>query len=138
MLRSSLQEYVARLVCSSLRCSCCVSVLTSPGRQTQIVDAGVSKQALSEIESRHKDIVRLESSIKELHDMFVDIAMLVESQVQRICFPAVPCHFPFIPSSTLNFYPALFNLGSPVYSLLASDYKPALVSVSSFPAPFLS
>uniref|UniRef100_G3Q0Q7 Syntaxin 3b n=1 Tax=Gasterosteus aculeatus aculeatus TaxID=481459 RepID=G3Q0Q7_GASAC len=45
-----------------------------------IVDAGISKQALSEIEARHKDIVRLESSIKELHDMFVDIAMLVESQ----------------------------------------------------------
>uniref|UniRef100_H2LE90 Syntaxin-3 n=1 Tax=Oryzias latipes TaxID=8090 RepID=H2LE90_ORYLA len=45
-----------------------------------IVDSGISKQALSEIESRHKDIVRLESSIKELHDMFVDIAMLVESQ----------------------------------------------------------
>lgn len=47
----------------------------------QIVDSGISKQALSEIEARHKDIVRLESSIKELHDMFVDIAMLVESQV---------------------------------------------------------
>ncbi|XP_020562189.1 syntaxin-3 isoform X6 [Oryzias latipes] len=46
-----------------------------------IVDSGISKQALSEIESRHKDIVRLESSIKELHDMFVDIAMLVESQL---------------------------------------------------------
>ncbi|XP_054890789.1 syntaxin 3b isoform X1 [Poeciliopsis prolifica] len=45
-----------------------------------IVDSGISKQALSEIECRHKDIVRLESSIKELHDMFVDIAMLVESQ----------------------------------------------------------
>lgn len=49
-----------------------------------IVDAGVSKQALSEIEARHKDIVRLESSIKELHDMFVDIAMLVESQGEGI------------------------------------------------------
>lgn len=46
-----------------------------------IVDSGISKQALSEIEARHKDIVRLESSIKELHDMFVDIAMLVESQL---------------------------------------------------------
>lgn len=45
-----------------------------------IVDSTISKQALSEIEARHKDIVRLESSIKELHDMFVDIAMLVESQ----------------------------------------------------------
>lgn len=46
----------------------------------QIVDSQISKQALSEIEGRHKDIVRLESSIKELHDMFVDIAMLVENQ----------------------------------------------------------
>lgn len=45
-----------------------------------IIDSGISKQALNEIEARHKDIVRLESSIKELHDMFVDIAMLVESQ----------------------------------------------------------
>ncbi|XP_069047466.1 syntaxin 3b isoform X2 [Lepisosteus oculatus] len=45
-----------------------------------IIDSSISKQALSEIESRHKDIVRLESSIKELHDMFVDIAMLVENQ----------------------------------------------------------
>lgn len=47
----------------------------------QIMDSQISKQALSEIEGRHKDIVRLESSIKELHDMFVDIAMLVENQV---------------------------------------------------------
>ncbi len=45
------------------------------------MDAGISKQALSEIEARHKDIMRLESSIKELHDMFVDIAVLVENQV---------------------------------------------------------
>uniref|UniRef100_A0A8C1J493 Syntaxin 3 n=1 Tax=Cyprinus carpio TaxID=7962 RepID=A0A8C1J493_CYPCA len=49
-----------------------------------IMDSGISKQALSEIEARHKDIMRLESSIKELHDMFVDIAMLVENQV-RVC-----------------------------------------------------
>lgn len=46
------------------------------------MDSQISKQALSEIEGRHKDIVRLESSIKELHDMFVDIAMLVENQVR--------------------------------------------------------
>ncbi|XP_044276711.1 syntaxin-3 isoform X1 [Varanus komodoensis] len=45
-----------------------------------IMDSQISKQALSEIEGRHKDILRLESSIKELHDMFVDIAMLVENQ----------------------------------------------------------
>ncbi|XP_055992789.1 syntaxin-3 isoform X8 [Sorex fumeus] len=45
-----------------------------------IIDSQISKQALSEIEGRHKDIVQLESSIKELHDMFMDIAMLVENQ----------------------------------------------------------
>ncbi|XP_072106906.1 syntaxin-3-like, partial [Mobula birostris] len=46
----------------------------------QIIESQISKQALSEIESRHRDIVRLESSIRELHDMFTDIAMLVENQ----------------------------------------------------------
>ncbi|XP_051557869.1 syntaxin-3-like isoform X1 [Myxocyprinus asiaticus] len=49
-----------------------------------IMDSGITKQALSEIEARHKDIMRLESSIKELHDMFVDIAMLVENQGSMI------------------------------------------------------
>lgn len=48
------------------------------------MDSQISKQALSEIEGRHKDILRLESSIKELHDMFVDIAMLVENQVIKL------------------------------------------------------
>lgn len=105
-----------------------------PGRPTQIVDSGISKQALNEIESRHKDIVRLESSIKELHDMFVDIAMLVESQVRRIRRPPPPRHAPAVLPSFSHplCTSALFNLASPVYSLLASDYKPALVSVSSF------
>lgn len=49
-----------------------------------IIDSQISKQALSEIEGRHKDIVRLESSIKELHDMFIDIAMLVENQGEML------------------------------------------------------
>ncbi|XP_032075199.1 syntaxin-3 [Thamnophis elegans] len=49
-----------------------------------IMDSQISKQALSEIEGRHKDILRLENSIKELHDMFVDIAMLVENQGEII------------------------------------------------------
>ncbi|KAM6133538.1 LOW QUALITY PROTEIN: syntaxin-3-like [Phoenicopterus ruber ruber] len=44
-----------------------------------IMDSQISKQ-VREIEGRQQDIVRLESSIKELHDMFVDIAMLVENQ----------------------------------------------------------
>lgn len=45
------------------------------------MDSKINQQALHEIEARHKDIMRLENSIKELHDMFVDIAMLVENQV---------------------------------------------------------
>ncbi|EHA98778.1 Syntaxin-3 [Heterocephalus glaber] len=50
----------------------------------RIIDSQISRQALSEIEGRHKDIVRLESSIKELHDMFMDIAMLVENQGEML------------------------------------------------------
>lgn len=60
----------------------CVCVCLHHPAPLQIMDSQISKQALSEIEGRHKDIVRLESSIKELHDMFVDIAMLVENQVR--------------------------------------------------------
>ncbi|XP_051525058.1 syntaxin-2-like isoform X2 [Myxocyprinus asiaticus] len=49
-----------------------------------ISDSLITRQALNEIESRHKDILRLESSIKELHDMFMDMAMLVETQGEMI------------------------------------------------------
>lgn len=42
----------------------------------------MTKQALNEIETRHTEIIKLENSIRELHDMFVDMAMLVESQVR--------------------------------------------------------
>ena len=40
-----------------------------------------AKQSLKDIEARHNDIIKLENSIRELHDMFMDMAMLVESQV---------------------------------------------------------
>lgn len=40
-----------------------------------------AKQTLADIEARHADIIKLENSIRELHDMFMDMAMLVESQV---------------------------------------------------------
>lgn len=42
-----------------------------------------AKQTLADIEARHNDIMRLETSIRELHYMFMDMAMLVESQVNR-------------------------------------------------------
>uniref|UniRef100_A0A3P8RR16 t-SNARE coiled-coil homology domain-containing protein n=1 Tax=Amphiprion percula TaxID=161767 RepID=A0A3P8RR16_AMPPE len=40
----------------------------------------ISSQALNEIECRHQDIMCLESSIKELHEIFLDAAMLLEIQ----------------------------------------------------------
>ena len=46
-----------------------------------IMDTAAAKQTLAEIEARHNDIMKLETSIRELHDMFMDMAMLVESQV---------------------------------------------------------
>ncbi|XP_029427123.1 syntaxin-2 isoform X1 [Rhinatrema bivittatum] len=49
-----------------------------------ISDSQITRQALNEIESRHKDIIKLESSIRELHEMFMDMAMLVETQGEMI------------------------------------------------------
>lgn len=49
-----------------------------------------AKQTLADIEARHADIIKLETSIRELHDMFMDMAMLVESQV--LCSPLTVFH----------------------------------------------
>uniref|UniRef100_A0A673GZE9 Syntaxin-1A n=1 Tax=Sinocyclocheilus rhinocerous TaxID=307959 RepID=A0A673GZE9_9TELE len=49
-----------------------------------IMDCNISEQAMNEIETRHNEIIKLENSIRELHDMFVDMAMLVESQGDMI------------------------------------------------------
>ena len=48
-----------------------------------IMETQQAKQSLKDIEARHEDIIKLENSIKELHDMFMDMAMLVESQVYQ-------------------------------------------------------
>ncbi|XP_062509302.1 syntaxin-1A-like [Corticium candelabrum] len=45
-----------------------------------LVENAQMKQALGDITARHNDIIRLENSIRELHDMFLDMAMLVEEQ----------------------------------------------------------
>ena len=42
----------------------------------------ITQQAMNEIETRHNEIIKLENSIRELHDMFMDMAMLVENQVK--------------------------------------------------------
>jgi len=49
-----------------------------------LIETKQAKERLAEIEARHKDILKLEQSIKELHDMFMDMAMLVESQGEMI------------------------------------------------------
>ncbi|XP_076364668.1 syntaxin-like isoform X4 [Tachypleus tridentatus] len=49
-----------------------------------VIETQKAKQTLEDIEARHADIIKLERSIKELHDMFMDMAMLVESQGEMI------------------------------------------------------
>ena len=68
--------------------------VTKDGWMLQIImETQQAKQTLADIEARHADIIKLENSIRELHDMFMDMAMLVESQVRQstrsreiICF----------------------------------------------------
>lgn len=45
------------------------------------MDTHQAKQTFADIEARHADIINLEKSIIELHGMFMDMAVLVESQV---------------------------------------------------------
>lgn len=52
-----------------------------------------AKQTLADIEARHADIIKLENSIRELHDMFMDMAMLVESQVMKNGFESTPFRY---------------------------------------------
>lgn len=47
-----------------------------------MIDVEKARQAVLEIEARHRDITQLEASIRELRDMFADLARLVSSQVK--------------------------------------------------------
>ncbi|KAL3191583.1 hypothetical protein MRX96_059681 [Rhipicephalus microplus] len=49
-----------------------------------VMETQKARQTLAEIEARHNDIIKLEKSIRELHDMFMDMAMLVESQGEMV------------------------------------------------------
>lgn len=62
-----------------------------------IMETQQAKQTLADIEARHADIIKLENSIRELHDMFMDMAMLVESQVcySTSCQNKLICVRPF-------------------------------------------
>ena len=41
-----------------------------------------AKQQLTELQDRHDEFIKLERSIKEVHDMFIEIGNLVTTQVQ--------------------------------------------------------
>ncbi|XP_056145590.1 syntaxin-19 isoform X2 [Lampris incognitus] len=47
-------------------------------------DSRITRSQLSEIEMRHKELLNLESNMKELRDLFLDIFMLVEEQGAHI------------------------------------------------------
>ncbi|XP_065488729.1 syntaxin-11 [Caloenas nicobarica] len=43
-------------------------------------DVKGARSALNEIETRHKELVKLEGRIKEIHELFLQVALLVEEQ----------------------------------------------------------
>ncbi|XP_051955103.1 syntaxin-11-like [Xyrauchen texanus] len=45
-----------------------------------ISEGKTARSALNQIESRHRDLLELESRLKSLHEVFLDVAMLVEEQ----------------------------------------------------------
>jgi hypothetical protein len=107
------------------------------------MDTAAAKQTLADIEARHADIIKLETSIKELHDMFMDMAMLVESQVRTVQYcrcgglvvnldqccqvlPNLHCHF--------NRRPLPHDIDNsshtgylPIFTLISSSAVPVIV-----------
>lgn len=63
-----------------------------------------AKQTLADIEARHADIIKLENSIRELHDMFMDMAMLVENQVCILKFYICKMWFRWLKKAYQFFY----------------------------------
>ena len=52
--------------------------------EKEILRQNQAKEALQYIQNRHADIVKLEQSIHELHQLFLDMAILVETQGELI------------------------------------------------------
>ncbi|KAF8568502.1 hypothetical protein P879_05431 [Paragonimus westermani] len=49
-----------------------------------LMDTQQARQNAADIEARHEDILNLEKSIRELHELFLDLAAMVESQSELI------------------------------------------------------
>ncbi|KAG7196531.1 hypothetical protein KM043_018555 [Ampulex compressa] len=47
-------------------------------------DSRIARQQLSEIQSRHDDVLKLEKSIVEVRDMFAEMAFLIEKQGDQV------------------------------------------------------
>jgi len=47
---------------------------------TDVIIGSQVSQAYEDIQARHKEILKLEESLRELHQLFVDMAVLVEAQ----------------------------------------------------------
>jgi len=52
--------------------------------QGEMADRQAAEDALAYIQNRHNDLIRLQASIKELHGLFVDMALLVAKQGELI------------------------------------------------------
>ncbi|XP_022647563.1 syntaxin-like [Varroa jacobsoni] len=52
--------------------------------QGTIMKTAKAKEALADVQARHKDILQLEKSIRELRDMFLEMAVLVEGQGEMV------------------------------------------------------
>ncbi|KAM8946413.1 syntaxin-11 [Pelodytes ibericus] len=47
-------------------------------------DVKIARSALNEIETRHKELLKLETRIKDVHDLFLQMALLVEEQAETL------------------------------------------------------
>uniref|UniRef100_A0A8C5QNE8 Syntaxin N-terminal domain-containing protein n=1 Tax=Leptobrachium leishanense TaxID=445787 RepID=A0A8C5QNE8_9ANUR len=83
-------------------------------------DTQATKQALNEIEARHDEILKLEKSIVELHEMFTFLAMEVEAQVRSfgISRPSAPPKSPV--SHVFMTFKALLHIPVPASSALCT------------------
>ena len=48
--------------------------------QGHLSESAHAKQLVADVEGRHAEIISLEASIKELHDMFIEMSTLIELQ----------------------------------------------------------
>ncbi|XP_007258232.3 syntaxin-11 [Astyanax mexicanus] len=52
--------------------------------ESMLSEGKTARSALNQIESRHRDLLELEERIKSIHEVFLDVAMLVEEQNSMI------------------------------------------------------